>query len=135
MLGEKIKALRERLGITSQQLAKQANVSQPYISQIENDRRQPSYNTLQAIAYALNTSIDYFLNNTDSSSPLQNSTADAHLSYKQKASPDYIARETIDLNSLVDYALAVDNARRASITPDELYNAVEALKKLKRLQR
>ena len=133
MLGVKIKELRERLGITSQELAVQANVSQPYISQIENDRRQPSYNTLQAIAYALNTSIDYFLGSSDAPSPDRPAALD--FSYHQKAPAGYLARETINLNSLVDYAVPIDNARRAGITPEELCDAVEALKKLRRLQR
>ncbi|MPM57321.1 hypothetical protein SDC9_104143 [bioreactor metagenome] len=138
MLGGKIKELREQLGITSQELAEQANVSQPYISQIENDRRQPSYNTLQAIAYALNTSIDYFLGSGSAAASLSQSdrpVAAPAFAYQQKAPAGYIARETINLNSLVDYALAIDNASRAGVTPQELYDAVEALKKLKRLRR
>jgi len=145
-LGSKIKQLRDQSGITSQQLAERSNVSQAYISQIENNRRQPSYNTLQAIAFALNTSIDCILssddntadslNNISSSMSCKNESQSAQDPYSyQKASSSWVARETISLNSLVDYALAVDNARRANISPEELCEAVEALKKLKRLRR
>lgn len=136
MLGAKIKALREQLGITSQELAERANVSQPYISQIENDRRQPSYNTLHAIAYALNTSIDYFLGSSSESpvNPSHSSNLEYSMVYNQKAS-SLMARESINLTALVDYALAIENAVRADIGPDELNEAVEALKKLKRLRR
>lgn len=146
MLGSTIKQLREKSGITSQQLAEMSNVSQAYISQIENNRRQPSYNTLQAIAYALNTSIDTILNahnNADAGSihetsdcrPCENEPSAEHPYSYQKSASAWVARETISLNSLVDYALAIDNARRANITPDELCEAVEAIKKLKRLRR
>lgn len=144
LLGSKIKQLREERGITSQELAECANVSQPYISQIENNRRQPSYNTLQAIAYALNTSLDYFLADTDLTTSTANPTdapADSlhthpepHTTYPKPAS-GWVVRETINLTTLVDYAMAIDNARRANITPEEVYEAVEALKKLKHLRR
>lgn len=143
MLGTKIKRRREEYGITSQELAKLANVSQAFISQVENNRRQPSYNTLQAIAYALNTSTDYFL--ADTSNTPNDSEADSAKSalqhpltpgsyYKQPPS-NLTARETINLSALVDYADAIYNARCANITPEEVYEAVEALKKLKRLRR
>lgn len=146
MLGSKIKQLRDQSGITSQQLAEMSNVSQAYISQIENNRRQPSYNTLQAIAFALNTSIDCILssdnntadslNNISSNRSCENESQYDQDSYSyQKASSSWVARETISLNSLVDYALAIDSARRANISPEELCEAVEALKKLKRLRR
>lgn len=144
MLGSKIKQLREDLGITSQELAEYANVSQPYISQIENNRRQPSYNTLKAIAYALNTSLDYFLADNDLAASTANNTGDpadslhtqptSQTTYP-KPNSGWVVREAMNLTTLVDYAMAIDNARRANITPEEVYEAIEALKKLKRLRR
>lgn len=60
-VGERVKAVRERLGWTSLSLADKAGVSPGLISQIESNRTQPSLDTLESIAQSLNVSVCYFL--------------------------------------------------------------------------
>lgn len=154
MLGQSIRRLREQAGFTSQELAEMANVSQPYISQIENDHRQPGYNTLLAIATALNVPIEHFVTSDKTihypvgiishSQSAATGSSLTHESHSQYYSNEHSAQSnqttprpgrcSLSLDALVDYALAIENARRSQISPEELYEAVEALKRLKRIR-
>ncbi len=60
MVGKKIRAVREELGMSSSQLAKAAGLSQSAISQIERGVVDPSLRTLRAIAETLDTPIFTF---------------------------------------------------------------------------
>lgn len=57
MVGSRIRAFREELGMSSSQLAEAAGLSQSAISQIERGVVDPSLRTLRAIAETLNTPI------------------------------------------------------------------------------
>ncbi len=54
-LGAAIRRRRLDAGITLVQLAADADLSQPFLSQVENDRAQPSMESLSRIARALGT--------------------------------------------------------------------------------
>lgn len=59
ILGENaVKVWREYRGLTQANLAKRINISIPYLSQIENEERQPSTSVLKKIANILNVTID-----------------------------------------------------------------------------
>jgi transcriptional regulator with XRE-family HTH domain len=60
-LGPKIRDLRQRRGLTVQQLADASDLSKGFISQVENSRTTPSLATLQSIASALQTSVAYLV--------------------------------------------------------------------------
>lgn len=62
-LGEKIKELRQSMGLTQDNLAEMVSCNTSHISNIENNHTKVSLNVLLAIANALNTSIDYLLSN------------------------------------------------------------------------
>jgi len=51
--GEQIRALREKRGYTLQELAKRANLSLSYLSEIERDSKRPSPKTIDKLANAL----------------------------------------------------------------------------------
>ena len=54
-----IKEKREEKGITQEELAKRSGLTQNYISYIENnEKRNPSFNSVYKIAKALNEKID-----------------------------------------------------------------------------
>jgi transcriptional regulator with XRE-family HTH domain len=57
-LGEYIAAQRRAAGVTIRQLAEQAGVSNPYLSQIERGLRKPSAEVLQQLAKALRISAE-----------------------------------------------------------------------------
>lgn len=56
-VGQLIKEEREKSGISQNQLAKQAGISQPNLSRIESGQQDPSIATLREIAKALG--VDY----------------------------------------------------------------------------
>ena len=60
-LGQKIKYRRVELGYTQTELAQKTQTSQPYISQLENDKFNLSTQMIVNISVALGVSIDYLL--------------------------------------------------------------------------
>lgn len=52
-IGNTIRSLRKKRGITQKELSKLCGISQTYISQIENDARNPTLNTLDIIGKSL----------------------------------------------------------------------------------
>ncbi|WML40255.1 helix-turn-helix domain-containing protein [Neobacillus sp. OS1-2] len=62
MIGERIKRLREKKGFSITELARLADVSKSYLSQIERGlQSNPSMQFLKKIAIPLETSLDYLL--------------------------------------------------------------------------
>jgi transcriptional regulator with XRE-family HTH domain/quercetin dioxygenase-like cupin family protein len=57
-LGTRLKRIRLKAGLTLRQLARKANVSPSFVSQIENGKSQPSVATLYTFAQLLDVSID-----------------------------------------------------------------------------
>ncbi|WP_394771003.1 helix-turn-helix domain-containing protein [Lacisediminihabitans sp.] len=57
-LGSRLKDLRQKSGLSLRELARQANVSPSFVSQIENGKSQPSVATLYAFSQRLNVSVD-----------------------------------------------------------------------------
>lgn len=53
-----VKLWRDYRGLTQQELADQAGISKPYLSQIESGKRQGTVETLAAIARALDVPLD-----------------------------------------------------------------------------
>src|SRR5262245_34654563 len=60
-LGRKIRDLRQRRGLTVQQLADASGLSKGFISQVENERTSPSLSTLHDLACALGSSAAYLV--------------------------------------------------------------------------
>lgn len=60
-VGEMIKDLRKKAGLTQSELAKKMNVSASHISQYECGQRNPSINQLKKFADALNVTLDNFI--------------------------------------------------------------------------
>ena len=60
-----IKVWREYRGLTQQQLADAAEISKPYLSQIETGKRKGTTDILSAIAKALNVSLDDVVEKTE----------------------------------------------------------------------
>lgn len=56
-LGQKIRDLRLRRGLTVQKLAEASGLSKGFVSQVENGRTSPSLATLYDIARSLETSV------------------------------------------------------------------------------
>ncbi|MHB9094387.1 MAG: helix-turn-helix domain-containing protein [Eubacteriales bacterium] len=67
-LGDKIRALREKLEMSQAQLASSSNISPSLVSQIENNVTMPSLETLDRISECLDVETSYFLVDTNSTS-------------------------------------------------------------------
>jgi len=65
-LGQKIKTLRQRKGLSLQQMADKTNLSVPLLSQIESEVVAPPVATLLKISKALNVNIGYFFQEEES---------------------------------------------------------------------
>jgi transcriptional regulator with XRE-family HTH domain len=69
-VGERIRQLRENLGLSNRQLAKKAGLSQPVMNRIENGNRKADIETIGKICDALEiTLIDFFNVNDQEMSP------------------------------------------------------------------
>ncbi|MEW6662900.1 MAG: helix-turn-helix domain-containing protein [Bacillota bacterium] len=60
-LGNKLRRLREKVGLTQKELAQRIGISHGLVGQIETGRTQPSVATLNSLAEALGVSACYFL--------------------------------------------------------------------------
>ena len=65
MIGLRIAALRKKIGLSQDQLAKQINVCASAIGMYEQGRREPPIKTLVALAQALGVSLDYLITGTN----------------------------------------------------------------------
>lgn len=59
--GKQVKKYRKEMSLTQDELAKMSNISRGYLSDIENDRNNPSLDTLKDIAMALNVDLSTLL--------------------------------------------------------------------------
>jgi transcriptional regulator with XRE-family HTH domain len=60
--GEKLRTLRTRHGLSMQALAEKLNSDSGYISQVENDKRQPGIDFAMQVALFFEVSTDVLLN-------------------------------------------------------------------------
>ena len=88
--GKRLKELREKKGITQDQLAKMLNTSRSRIGMYEQGRRQPDFETQEALADIFNVNMDYLFCKNDSedmqilietASKLDNDSFDRLLAY------------------------------------------------------
>ena len=56
MMGDELRKLRERAGLTQEQLSFRADLSRRYVSQLERDLKSPTVDTLFRICDALDAS-------------------------------------------------------------------------------
>jgi transcriptional regulator with XRE-family HTH domain len=60
-LGERVAQLRKQKGLTQEKLAQRADISTPFVSDIENDKRNVSSKVLLKLSDALDVSLDYLM--------------------------------------------------------------------------
>ncbi len=116
-LGDKVRYAREQLGLTTQILAERAGVSQPYISEIENGNKNPSAKTIMKLAAALNVPGEFLLRNDVKTLAEMNIEA--------------AVKNKIDSSKYFPYFVTVDHAISSGVTPDELLDAIQFIKKYK----
>lgn len=65
----RLKYLREKSGLSQEDLAKKLSCTQQTIGSYENGRTQPDIDTLLKLATIFNTSVDYLIGYTDIKTP------------------------------------------------------------------
>ena len=70
MIGERIRARRNELGLSLRDLAEKVDLTASFLSQIERNLADPSIKSLHKIADALGVPMLYFLADTESPSPV-----------------------------------------------------------------
>ena len=78
-LGSRIRHHRQQLGLTLVEVAGQAGISQPFLSQIERGKAAPSMSTLEGLAHALGTTQAHLLEAVDAveQTPGRSTTTDS----------------------------------------------------------
>ena len=85
LIGEKIKARRQKLGLTQEQLAEQCEISVSFIAHIERGTKSLSLDTAVKISNAMHISLDYLLFNSANDYHLVLSALDSELAnYSQE---------------------------------------------------
>jgi transcriptional regulator with XRE-family HTH domain len=69
-IGERLRAARERLGLTLEQLADQCDLSKAHLSRLESGDRQPSVSTLLLLSGALGARVSALLGEDPGGAPL-----------------------------------------------------------------
>ncbi len=104
-LGEKIKLLRTEKALTQPELANKAGIEQSYLSKLENDKAVPSFDIINRISMALETS------GMDLIDSLSQSYVEDHLSHIPEVAAEYALikrkRETTMKKRFIAAAAAV----------------------------
>ena len=60
-IGEKIRLLRKRMGLSKKDFAKQVGISGYYVNRLEEDESSPTLEVIDKLAKAANVDSDYFV--------------------------------------------------------------------------
>lgn len=115
--GQKIRYVREKAGLTTDELAKKLNVSQSYISHVENNRRLLGRDRIIALAKAVNTPVEFFLRDD--------------IKLPEELREGARMKQLLAESPYADYFVAVDKALAAEITPEELEKAIDFIRQYK----
>ena len=75
--GQRLRELRNQRGISQNELSKYIGVSKSSVNMYERDEREPSFETLEAIADFFNVNMDYLLGR-EPHKPLENSLGEVN---------------------------------------------------------
>lgn len=117
MIGKRLKELRKEQGIEAQYIAKQINVSKSTYSYYENNKSDPSFETLKKLADLFNVSTDYLLGRTD---------------MKEIAimEGDEIPKELRNVG--IDYMEVDKIAKEQGFTPDDIKEILETVGRIQK---
>ena len=115
MIGERIRILRESLGLTRQSFAKKLKVSDSTINKIERGERNPSYELFVDISKLGNVTADYLLGLSNE----KTATLDK----------DSIPKELTDIG--VEFLTIAKELRDSGIASEDIKKIVSAIKNIK----
>ncbi|PAD17376.1 helix-turn-helix domain-containing protein [Shouchella clausii] len=92
-LGERIRSLREKEGLTQKQLAEKLKIPHQNLSNYERNFRQPDYETLNKIASYFDVSVDYLLGRTDNPNSDISIAYDGGIKYEDEDEREFIEQQ------------------------------------------
>jgi len=104
--GDRIASLREKWGLTQEELSSKLGISRAALSHYETNRREPDYETLRNIANFFDISLDYLLGRTN----------DPHSVLDRDVREFVDSLELSDDKILEKFTLTVDGRK---LTPEE----------------
>ncbi|UCG17158.1 MAG: helix-turn-helix domain-containing protein [Phycisphaerales bacterium] len=108
-LGRRLRRRRKELALTQARLASRANINQGFLSEIERDRRNPSANTLNALAVALDIPQAVLLGaGTDHDAPQPYESRELPLLGSIPAGPPSGSQEQLELFPVLRHLWAPD---------------------------
>ena len=110
-LGDKVRYAREQYGWTTKMLAEKAKLSQPYISEIENNNKSPSAKSIMRLAAALNVPGEFLLRD--------------EVKTVSEMEIESAVKDKIDSSKYFPYFVTVDKAIDSGVTPDEILRAIQ----------
>ena len=116
-LGDKVRYAREHFDWTTKMLADKAGLSQPYISEIENNNKTPSTKALMRIAAALKVPAEFLLRDD------VKTLAEMEI--------ESVVKNKIDSSKYFPYFVTVDTAISAGVTPEEVLDAIQFILRYK----
>ena len=102
-IGDRIRDLRKRYGLTQEELADRAELTKGFISQLERDMTSPSIATLEDILQCLGTSIGEFF---------RNDTEEEQIVFTEK---DYFIKEDKEYGNRIQWI--IPNAQKNTMEP------------------
>ena len=101
-IGNKIKELRNRKGLTQEELADRCELSKGFISQLENDLTSPSIATLVDILQCLGTNLKEFFDDAD----------DEQIVFSEE---DFFEKTDLELHNKIEWI--IPNAQKNMMEP------------------
>ena len=98
-IGKRLKDLRKQARLTLKQVAKDAGLSSPLLSRLENGQTMPSIQTLQLIASSLKTDIGFFFNTEESRSYVLSRKGERKVSHSERGAKGKV---TYDVEQLAE---------------------------------
>lgn len=115
--GDKVRYVRKKFSLTTEQLAQLLNVTQSYISHVENNRRQFGRDKIILLANKLYIPVEFFLR--------EDVETLEQIKINNKLATIFA------VESFPEYFEVVTHAVKAKISPEELEQAIAFIKKYK----
>lgn len=117
-LGEKVRFVREKAGLTTEEFARRLDVSQSYISHVENNRRLLGRDRIVALSKTFAIPVEFFLRED--------------VSVPEELKAGSALHSMLTDSRYVNYLVVLDKAIATDITPDELERAIEFIRNYKK---
>jgi len=108
-IGGRIAYLRERRGLTQEELAQALGISRAALSHYEKNRREPDSETLTKLADLFKVSLDYLLGRTENPNMVMDREVGAFIDHLELSDEEILEKYTLTIDGR---KLTAEEARR-----------------------